>query len=202
MDKKGILEALITHYTGGNKSQFAKILGVKPQTINTWDSRGTFDLELIYSKCEDISADWLLTGEGQMLKSSTPSVDGATSSPSEATPKTKKSEKISSTEDTTAFLAYMREQATAHTKAIKEKDAIIMQQNQQITDLKCQVTRLEGENRHLIDELDRIKMEHHQQPSTTQPGDTSSPQTNSTSSSLSGNTSTMQSDCTPRSHTA
>ena len=166
MDKKGILEALITHYTGGNKSQFAKILGVKPQTINTWDSRGTFDLELIYSKCEGISADWLLTGEGQMLRSSTPKADGATSSPSEATPKTKKSEKISSTEDTTAFLAYMREQATAHTKAIKEKDAIIMQQNQQITDLKCQVTRLEGENQHLIDELDRIKMEHPQQPST------------------------------------
>ena len=166
MDKKAMVEALIAHFTDGNKAQFAKVLGVSPQTISAWIARNTFDSELIYTKCRYINPAWLLTGEGQMLKSSTPSVDGATSSPSEATPKTKKSEKISSAEDTTAFLAYMREQATAHTKAIKEKDAIIMQQNQQITDLKCQVTRLEGENRHLIDELDRIKMEHPQQPST------------------------------------
>lgn len=77
MDKKGILEALIAHYTGGNKSQFAKMLGVKPQTINTWDSRSTFDIELIYSKCEHISADWLLTGEGPMLKTSTSSAHEA-----------------------------------------------------------------------------------------------------------------------------
>ena len=194
MDKKAMVEALIAHFTDGNKAQFAKVLGVSPQTISAWIARNTFDSELIYTKCRYINPAWLLTGEGQMLKSSTPSVDGATSSPSEATPKGKKSEKISSTEDTTAFLAYMREQATAHTKAIKEKDAIIMQQNQQITDLKCQVTRLEGENHHLIDELDRIKMERPQQSSTPQP--------NSTSSSLSGNTSTMQSDSTPRSHTA
>lgn len=77
MDKKGILEALIAHYTGGNKSQFAKKLGIKPQTINTWDSRSTFDIELIYSKCEHISADWLLTGEGPMLKTSTSSAHEA-----------------------------------------------------------------------------------------------------------------------------
>ena len=69
MDKKGILNALIAHYCGGNKSQFAKKLGVKPQTINTWENRNSFDLELIYSKCEYISGDWLLTGEGEMLKS-------------------------------------------------------------------------------------------------------------------------------------
>ena len=94
MDKKGILEALIAHYTGGNKSQFAKMLGVKPQTINTWDSRSTFDIELIYSKCEHISADWLLTGEGPMLKTSTSGADEAPC-PDEKERKTEKSEKNS-----------------------------------------------------------------------------------------------------------
>lgn len=91
MDKKGILEALIAHYTGGNKSQFAKMLGVKPQTINTWDSRSTFDIELIYSKCEHISADWLLTGKGPMLKTSTSSAHEAPC-PDEKERKTEKNE--------------------------------------------------------------------------------------------------------------
>ncbi len=141
MDKKGILQALITHYTGGNKSQFAKLLGVKPQTINTWDTRGTFDLELIYSKCEYISAEWLLTGEGPMLKSGTPS-------PSEPSPKPKKSEKTSGAEDTAAFLSYIREQAAAHAEAIKEKDAIIEQKNREIADLRCTIAGLESELRH------------------------------------------------------
>ncbi len=145
MDKKGILQALITHYTGGNKSQFAKLLGVKPQTINTWDTRGTFDLELIYSKCEYISGDWLLTGEGPMLKSGTPS-------PSEPTPKPKKSEKTSNAEDATSFLSYIREQATAHAQLIKEKDAVIEQKNQEIMQLRCDGARLEAENRYLTNE--------------------------------------------------
>lgn len=91
MDKKGILNALIAHYCGGNKSQFAKKLGVKPQTINTWENRNSFDLELIYSKCEYISGDWLLTGEGEMLKS--PHVEP---SPSSSTSKKSKEEGVGS----------------------------------------------------------------------------------------------------------
>ena len=100
-----------------------------------------------------------------MLKSTTPKTDVATPSPSEASPKAKKSEKISSAEDTAAFLTYMDKKD----QLIKEKDAIIEQKNQQIIDLKCQVTRLEGENQHLIDERNRIKTERKQQPSTDTP---------------------------------
>ncbi len=62
MDKIGILNALIDYYSGGIKSKFAEKIGVKPQTINTWLLRGSFDTELIYSKCEYVSGDWLLTG--------------------------------------------------------------------------------------------------------------------------------------------
>lgn len=91
MDKKGILNALIAHYCGGNKSQFAKKLGVKPQTINTWENRNSFDLELIYSKCEYISGDWLLTGEGEMLKS-----HHVEPSPSSSTSKKSKEEGVGS----------------------------------------------------------------------------------------------------------
>ena len=42
---------------------------VKPQTINTWIVRNSFDIDLIYAKCEGVSGDWLLSGDGNMLKS-------------------------------------------------------------------------------------------------------------------------------------
>ena len=193
-----MVEALIAHFTDGNKAQFAKVLGVSPQTISAWIARSTFDSELIYTKCRDISPAWLLTGEGSMLKSSTPSIDGATTSPSEAPPISEKSEKISSAEDTTAFLAYMDKKD----QVIKEKDAIIEQKNQEITSLKCHITRLEGENRHLIDELDRLKMEHPQQPATATASSSSSTTSTDSTISTSSPEDTSLSTGTPRSHTA
>ena len=67
MDKKYILNLLIKHYADGNKSRFASMLGVSPQAISTWEKRNTFDIELIYSKCENLNAKWLLTGIGEMF---------------------------------------------------------------------------------------------------------------------------------------
>lgn len=43
------------------------MLGVSPQAISTWEKRNTFDIELIYSKCENLNAKWLLTGIGEMF---------------------------------------------------------------------------------------------------------------------------------------
>lgn len=67
MSKRERLEALINHYSNGNKSDFARMLGIKPQTINSWMSRDSYDIDLIYSFCENLSAEWLLTGKGNML---------------------------------------------------------------------------------------------------------------------------------------
>ena len=71
-DKKLQLKALIQHYSQGNHAEFARLLGMSPQGISSWLNRGTFDVELIYAKCKDISPDWLLTGEGEMLKPQPP----------------------------------------------------------------------------------------------------------------------------------
>lgn len=75
MDKNERLEKLVEYYGNGNKSHFAKILGVKAQTINTWLSRNTYDTELIFAKCDNINASWLLTGEGNMLRSESEMVE-------------------------------------------------------------------------------------------------------------------------------
>lgn len=63
-----MLLSLIEHYSNGNKAQFANRLGITPQGVSTWLKRNTFDSELIFAQCEDLSAQWLLTGKGSMLK--------------------------------------------------------------------------------------------------------------------------------------
>ena len=60
---------MIDHYSNGNKAAFASKLDVTPQAISTWIKRDHFDIERIYAKCESISAEWLLTGNGSMLNS-------------------------------------------------------------------------------------------------------------------------------------
>lgn len=67
MDKKERLLALINHYSDGNKTQFAKFIGISPQGLSSWISRSTFDIDLIYSKCVNISPRWLITGSGNMF---------------------------------------------------------------------------------------------------------------------------------------
>ena len=67
MKKSEMINKLVEHYTGGNKSRFAQILGITPQTIASWLVRETFNAELIYEKLPDVSASWLLSGVGEML---------------------------------------------------------------------------------------------------------------------------------------
>lgn len=70
MQKSEMLECLINYYSDGNKARFSAQIGVKPQTVSAWITRNTFDAELLYAKCRDISAEWLLSnGNGDMLKS-------------------------------------------------------------------------------------------------------------------------------------
>lgn len=71
MTKKERLEEIIKYYSGGKPSVFAKFLGVAPSTISTWLARDTFDYDLIFSKCENVNAQWLLSGQGEMLKCQT-----------------------------------------------------------------------------------------------------------------------------------
>lgn len=68
LDKSLILKDLKNHYNFKKDSDFARFLGIKPQTLSSWYSRNTFDADLLYAKCEEVDANWLLSGEGEMLK--------------------------------------------------------------------------------------------------------------------------------------
>ncbi len=69
MGKDVMVENLVNYYTDGNKAQFAKMVGISPQTLSKWIGRKTFDAELLYQKCSNLSADWLLSnGNGEMIR--------------------------------------------------------------------------------------------------------------------------------------
>lgn len=68
IDKSLILNEIKLHYGMKKDVDFAIFLGISQSTLSSWHSRQTFDAELIIAKCEDIDANWLLTGKGSMLK--------------------------------------------------------------------------------------------------------------------------------------
>lgn len=74
VDKSLILKS-IKEYKGFVKdSDFARHLGVSPTVLSNWYRRNTFDTNKIVNAFPEINEVWLLTGEGEMLK--TPGKEG------------------------------------------------------------------------------------------------------------------------------
>lgn len=69
MDKVLILNSIKEYLNLRYDKDFADFLGIKTTTLAMWYKRNTYDIELLFKKCEFISATWLLTGKGSMLKS-------------------------------------------------------------------------------------------------------------------------------------
>lgn len=67
-DNRLILSKIKSHYNFKSNVDFARFLGVAPNTLSNWYARNTMDLEIIITKCEQIDANWLFTGKGEMLK--------------------------------------------------------------------------------------------------------------------------------------
>ena len=70
MEKFQRINNIKKHYAFERDTDFANFLGISPQVLYNWKARNTFDTELVYSKCFDINPEWLLTGNGNMIKNS------------------------------------------------------------------------------------------------------------------------------------
>ena len=68
MDKLLILNKIKEHLSFRFDKDFADFLEIKTTTLAMWYKRNTFDIELLFNKCEFLSPEWLLTGSGEMLK--------------------------------------------------------------------------------------------------------------------------------------
>jgi|SRR5690606_1771338 len=61
-DKTLILNRIKLHYGFKSDAEFARFLGIKPNSLSNWYTRNTIDYDLVFSKCEDINLEWLLSG--------------------------------------------------------------------------------------------------------------------------------------------
>lgn len=68
---KEVIERLKIALNLSSDNALAETLGVSKATLSNWKSRNSIDIPLLFSKCEHISVDWLLTGNGAMLKPTT-----------------------------------------------------------------------------------------------------------------------------------
>jgi phage repressor protein C with HTH and peptisase S24 domain len=64
LDKSLILNTIKEHYNFKSDAEFARFLGIKPQTLASWHTRNTYDYELLYSKCVGLNGEFLLSGTG------------------------------------------------------------------------------------------------------------------------------------------
>lgn len=68
MDKSLILNKLKRHKKFKTEVEFAKFLGITPQNLRNCHTRNSFDVNLLINLFPDVNREWLLTGDGEMLK--------------------------------------------------------------------------------------------------------------------------------------
>ena len=68
ISSKEVIERLKIALKLSSDNALAETLGISKTTLSNWKSRNSIDISLLFSKCERISIDWLLTGNGPMLK--------------------------------------------------------------------------------------------------------------------------------------
>jgi len=68
MDNVVILNALKEYKNFATLTDFARYLGIKPQALSNWYARNTLDLHILSDRFPEVDGNWLLTGEGSMLK--------------------------------------------------------------------------------------------------------------------------------------
>lgn len=74
--KQEILNRLKAAYNIQKDTELATFLGVSKSTLSNWVSRDSIDYDRVFSKCEHLNIDWLLTGRGSMLQSESMSPRG------------------------------------------------------------------------------------------------------------------------------
>lgn len=70
MDKALILNILKNYKNFRTNKQFAEFLDISPQNLSKWYERNTFDIDRLFTKFPEVSLNWLMTGEGDMLQKS------------------------------------------------------------------------------------------------------------------------------------
>jgi len=60
-----ILNRLKSALAASTDKELADLLGIKKATLSNWRTRNSIDFPLVFSFCEHINIDWLITGRGE-----------------------------------------------------------------------------------------------------------------------------------------
>lgn len=63
LDKSAILDRIKAFYGLEKKVDLANFLNIPSNTLSNWYTRGTLDMDIIFTKCEGMDYNWLLSGE-------------------------------------------------------------------------------------------------------------------------------------------
>jgi hypothetical protein len=72
-----IIDRLFIFFNVKTNIELAEKLGVSPTSISNWKKRNTIDYNLVFTKCEGINWNWLLSGIGDMLISNAPPTENS-----------------------------------------------------------------------------------------------------------------------------
>ncbi len=72
IDSREILDRAKVALNATSDMQLADMLGISKSTLSNWRARNSLDYTILFSKCEHINYNWLITGEGEMRNSSKP----------------------------------------------------------------------------------------------------------------------------------
>lgn len=70
-----IISRLKELFNCSTNEELAMLLGVSKGTIGSWKSRNTIDLKLVVAKCNHANYNWIINGEGEMLKNTTNNIN-------------------------------------------------------------------------------------------------------------------------------
>lgn len=60
IDKLLILKEIKSYYKFDSDADYARFLGIKPQTLSNWYNRKTFDWDVLYTKCEHVNIERII----------------------------------------------------------------------------------------------------------------------------------------------
>lgn len=63
LDKTLILNRIKEHYNFTTDTELADFLGINKSTLSNWYKRNSLDYDLVFTKCEQIDKNWLLSDE-------------------------------------------------------------------------------------------------------------------------------------------
>ena len=150
MDKSLILSRIKLAYSLKNDAELARFLEIQRNTLSNWYSRNTIDYDKVFLKCELLNFEWLLTGQGEMLKNAPVPEPAPQESHAGADRYTASLEKqITLLEKNNASLEYtisiQEKITTSQEREIQRQQEKITSKDQEIQRLKEKITQLKKE---------------------------------------------------------